>query len=84
MLIVSRGSVLGAVDVQDAFVNALAKHLSANSASPFWSAKHTEAVLRRFSNVAASRELGVLEFQEIGRIAEALIDQVAATEASAG
>lgn len=84
MLIVSRGSVLGAVDVQDAFVNALAKHLSANSASPFWSAKRTEAVLRRFSNVAASRELGVLEFQEIGRIAEALIDQVAATEASGG
>lgn len=84
MLIVSRGSVLGAVDVQDAFVNALAKHLSANSASPLWSANSLKPVLRRFSNVAASRELGVLEFQEIGRIAEALIDQVAATEASGG
>lgn len=83
MLIVSRGSVLGAVDVQDAFVNALAKHLSANSDSPLWSANSLKPVLRRFSNVAASRELGVLEFQEIGRIAEALIDQVAATEASA-
>ena len=83
-LIVSRGSVLGAVDVQDAFVNALAKHLSANSDSPLWSANSLKPVLRRFSNVSASRELGVLEFQEIGRIAEALIDQVAATEASAG
>lgn len=80
-LIVSRGSVLGAVDVQDAFVNALAKYLSANPDSRLWSANALKPLSRRFSNVAASRELGVLEFEEIGEITEAVISEVAEVEA---
>lgn len=79
-MIVSRGSVLGSVDVQDAFVNALAKHLQAHKNSPLRHANSLRPVLRRFSNIAASRELGVLEFAEIGEVAETLFGQVAETE----
>ena len=57
-MIVSRGSVLGSVDVQDAFVNGLAKHLKGTPDSPLKSANSLTTALRRFSNVAASRELG--------------------------
>lgn len=79
-MIVSRGSVLGSVNVQDAFVNALAKHLRVRVDSPLRSANSLKVVLRRLSNIAASRELGVLEFNEIGDISETLLDQVAMTE----
>lgn len=79
-MIVSRGSVLGSVEVQDAFVNALAKHLRAHKNSPLRHANSLQPVLRRFSNIAASRELGVLEFAEIGEVAETLFDHVAKTE----
>lgn len=79
-MIVSRGSVLGSVDVQDAFVNALAKHLQAQRKSPLRQANSLPPVLRRFSNIAASRELGALEFAEIGELAERLFSQVAETE----
>lgn len=79
-MIVSRGSVLGSVDVQDGFVNALAKHLRTRKDSPLRHANSLQPVLRRFSNIAASRELGVLEFAEIGEMAEMLFDQVANTE----
>lgn len=78
-MIVSRGSVLGSVDVQDAFVNALAKHLRAHKDSPLRHANSLQPVLRRFSNIAASRELGVLDFAEVGEIAETLLNQVAET-----
>lgn len=81
MMIVSRGSVLGSVDVQDAFINALAKHLRIQGDSPLRSANSLKSLLRRFSNVAASRELGVMEFTEIGNIAGTLISQIAQTEA---
>lgn len=81
MLIVSRGSVLGSVDVQDAFINALAKHLRVQADSPLHSANSLKPLLRRFSNVAASRELGVLEFPEIVNLADTLIGQIAETEA---
>ena len=81
MMIVSRGAVLGSVDVQDAFVNALAKHLRLEQESPLRSANALKSVLRRFSNIAASRELGVLDFAEIGVITEALLEQVAESEA---
>ena len=76
-MIVSRGSVLGSVDVQDAFVNALAKHLHAQKDSPLRYANSLQSVLRRFSNIAASRELGALEFAEVGEIAEKMLSQVA-------
>ena len=79
-MIVSRGSVLGSVEVQDAFVNALAKHLRTQQNSPLRHANSLQPVLRRFSNIAASRELGVLEFAEIGEVAETLLGQVAETE----
>ena len=79
-MIVSRGSVLGSVDVQDALVNALAKHLQTQKKSPLRQANSLQAFLRRFSNIAASRELGVLEFAEIGELAERLFGQVAETE----
>ena len=82
MLIVSRGSVLGSVDVQDAFINALAQHVRVQPDSPLRSANSLKPLLRRFSNIAASRELGVLEFTEIGEVAETLISQIADTESA--
>ena len=84
MMIVSRGSVLGSVDVQDAFVNALAKHLRVRGDSPLWSASSLKSVLRRFSNIAASRELGVLQFTEIGDITETLLGRIAEIETGNG
>lgn len=84
MLIVSRGSVLGSVDVQDAFIGALARHLRTDRGSPLRTANSLKPLLRRFSNIAASQELGVLEFAEISSIADALIVQVAETEAGGG
>lgn len=77
MMIVSRGSVLGSVTVQDAFVNALAKHLRVWPSSPLKSANGLKPALRRLSNVAASRELGVLEFDVLAEIAETLLGRVA-------
>ena len=72
-MIVSRGSVFGSEDVQDAFVNSLAKHFKAVPSTPLRKAIHLKDALRRFSNVAASRELGVLNFSEIGEIADAVL-----------
>ena len=72
-MIVSRGSVFGSVDVQDAFVNSMAKHFRAE---PNTLLKHTNSLksaTRRFSNIAASRELGVLDFSEVGEIADGLL-----------
>ena len=82
MMIVSRSSVLGSVDVQDAFVNGLAKHLKGTPGSPLKSVSSLTIALRRFSNVAASRELGVLEFEEISAIVDGLLHRVAETLAS--
>ena len=72
-MIVSRGSVFGSEDVQDAFVNSMAKHFKAASNTPLKKAARLKDALRRFSNIAASRELGVLEFSEISEIADALL-----------
>lgn len=77
MMIVSRGSVLGSVTVQDAFVNALAKHLRVWPDSPLKSASALTPALRRLSNVAAARELGVLEFEALGEISDTLLARVA-------
>lgn len=83
-MIVSRGSVLGSVDAQDAFINALAGHLRAQGDSPLWSANSVDTVSRRFSNIAAARELGALEFEEICGIARVLIEQVAEIKTATG
>lgn len=76
-MIVSRGSVLGSVDVQDAFVNSLAKHFKNMPSSPLKTANKLTVALRRLSNVAASRELGILEFEELGTIVDRLLNHVA-------
>ena len=78
-MIVSRGSVFGSVDVQDAFVNGLAKHLKGTPGSPLKSASSLTTALRRFSNIAASRELGVLEFEEVSAIVDDFLHSVAET-----
>ena len=75
-MIVSRGSVFGSRNVQDALVNSLAKHFKENPHTRLRTANGLTRVLRRFSNVAASREIGVLEFDEIGEILDTLILQV--------
>ena len=81
-MIVSRGAVFGSVDVQDALINSLAKHFNEHTDTPLRSASVLNTVLRRFSNVAASRELGVLSFSEIGEVVEELILRVHAVHAS--
>lgn len=71
-MIVSRGSVFGSVDVQDALINGLAKHLKDNSESPLRNVPILIQMLRRFSNLAAAREFGVLDFDAISVIADEL------------
>lgn len=75
-MIVSRGSVFGSRNVQDALVNSLAKHFKENPDTRLRTANGLTRVLRRFSNAAASREIGVLDFDEIGEILDELIIQV--------
>lgn len=72
-MIVSRGSVFGSSDVQDALICTLAKHLTDYPDSPLKSATTLNSALRRFSNLAAAQELGVLEFGEICEIVDQLI-----------
>ena len=73
MMIVSRGSVLGSVDVQDAFINSLAKRFRGGSETKLRDADTLRDALRRFSAISAARELGALEFSEIGAIADDLL-----------
>jgi len=75
-MIVSRGSVFGSVDVQDALVNGLAKHLKHDPNTPLRNASTLATMLRRFSNISSSTEMGVLDFEEISGIVDALIAQV--------
>lgn len=72
-MIVSRGSVFGSVNVQDAFVNSMAKHFRVQPSTPLKHASKLKDATRRFSNIAASRELGVLDFSELGEIADRLL-----------
>lgn len=72
-IIVSRGSVFGSLDVQDALIVSLAKHLQKYPDTPLRNASTLNIALRRFSNLAASRELGVLEFDEIVEIVDSLL-----------
>lgn len=81
-MIVSRGSVFGSTDVQDALINSLAKHLAKHPDTPLRNATTLNTVLRRFSNVAAARELGVLEFNEVCEIVDRLIMRIQGTYAS--
>ena len=73
-MIVSRGSVLGSVDVQDAFINSLAKRFREGGDTALRNNANTlRDALRRFSAISAARELGALEFAEIGDIADELL-----------
>ena len=75
MLIVSRNSVFGSNVVQDALVASLAGFLETESASPLRTQQHLGTALRRMSAVTAGRELGVLEFDELMELAEALLEE---------
>ncbi len=75
-MIVSRGSVFGSTDVQDALINSLAKHLIKHPETPFRSAAALSRALRRLSNVAASREIGVLQFYDISQIVDDLLERL--------
>lgn len=78
-MIVSRNSVLGSVDVQDAFVNGLAKCFKSNPNTRLQNAAMLVKVLRRFSNMSASREIGALEFDEISEIVDDLLARIQKT-----
>ena len=75
-MIVSRGSVFGSTDVQDALINSLAKRLNADEESRLRTASTLATARRRISNIAAARELGVLTFEEIGEIIDDVLLRV--------
>ena len=65
LVIVSRNSVLGSSVVLEAFVASVAKLLNAEPKTHLLKAKQLGQAVRRLSTIAASRELGVLEFSEL-------------------
>ena len=71
-MIVSRGAVFGSTDIQDALINCLAKRFREDTDTPLTGTGVLDTALRRISNIAAARELSVLDFDEIS----ALIDDV--------
>ena len=75
-LVVSRGSVFGSANVQDALVTCLAKRIRQDHNTPLRSGTTLRAVLRRLSNIAASREIGVLQFNEISSLIDDLLERV--------
>ena len=76
-MIVSRGSVFGSTDIQAALINSLAKQFRKNPNTPLRAASTLDpTVRRRFSNLIASRELGILPFAEISAIVDDLLDRV--------
>ncbi len=79
-MIVSRGSVFGSVDVQDALVNTLATHMSLQPDTPLQNTPTLSTLLRRFSNLSSSIEMGVLNFDEISEVVKRLISQVAVAD----
>lgn len=76
-MIVSRGAVFGSSGVQDAFINSVAKHFREYPNTQLKTANALTTALRRLSNVAAARELGFLEFEEVGLIVDDLLLRVA-------
>ena len=75
-MIVSRGSVFGSADIQAALINSLAKHFNAYPSSSLRNAGTLNTALRRFSNLTAAREIGILPFAEISAIVDELLDRV--------
>ena len=74
--IVSRGSVFGSADVQDAVINSLAKCVNRDPNTPLRNASTMNVALRRLSSIAAAREIGVLEFEEISELVDELLERV--------
>ena len=78
-MIVSRGSVFGSTDVQDALINSLARHTSQHPNTPLRNASTLNTALRRLSNVAASREMGAMGFIQTENIIDDLLERVRQT-----
>ena len=74
--IVSRGSVFGSTDVQAVLINSLAKRLRKVPNSRLRTATTLNVALRRLSNLAASQEIGVLEFHELSGLVDDLLERV--------
>ena len=64
-VIVSRNSVRGSAVVLEAFVASLAKLSNAEPETHLLKAQQLVKAVRRLSTIAASRELGVLEFSDL-------------------
>ena len=77
-LVVSRGSVFGSANVQDALVNCLAKRSREDPNTPLRNSTTLRIVLRRLSNIAASREIGMLAFHELTALVDDLLRTVEA------
>ncbi len=75
-MIVSRGSVFGSADTQAALINGLAKRFRQAPNTPLRTAATLDIARRRFSNLAASQEIGVLEFHEINALVDDLLERV--------
>lgn len=75
-MIVSRGSVFGSTDVQDALINCLARRLREDDDTPLKVSGGLDTALRRISNLAAARELGVLDFDEVSALIEDVLLRV--------
>ena len=75
-MIVSRGSVFGSTIIQAALINSLAKHFRESPNTPLRNATTLNTALRRFSNLTASQEIGVLPFDEISAIVDDLLVRV--------
>ena len=72
-VIVSRGSAFGTTVEQDAFISGLSRNFRADLQSPLKNMETLKTALRRFGNVAAAQELGILTFKGIGEIVETLL-----------
>ena len=72
-MLVSQGTVYGSAVVQDAFINSLARFIVEYDKSPLRSASTLNMAMRRFSNIAASREVGALDFDEVSELVDDLL-----------
>ena len=65
VMVVSRNSVLGSDSIRDAFILSLADFLSKNPDTPLGKANQLQLACRLVGAAQASRELGILEKEEI-------------------
>lgn len=75
-MIVSQGSVFGTDDIQAALINTLARRFQGKPDTLLRKTKTLGTALRRFSNLAASREISVLPFPEICSIVDDLLTRI--------